>query len=168
MMVVGFQPYAPATFTPRKYSWYSCLLETESTPETQCNRKDFMSMKNPLTPAGIEPAIFRFVAQHLNLCATAIPTVSCLYMYFNLCWACWYDVFHCITNYYYYYYVTFTLTCQLSGGSLLGSPVLNNRSKRFHQALTECSVQCSLVWPSVVLWPTGALAATDGSDLILS
>jgi len=23
-----------------------------------------MSMKNPLTPAGIEPATFRFVAQH--------------------------------------------------------------------------------------------------------
>ena len=34
-------------------------------------RSDFMSMKNPLTPAGIEPATFRFVAQHLNHCATA-------------------------------------------------------------------------------------------------
>jgi len=32
-----------------------------------------MSMKNPLTPVGIEPATFRFVAQHLNLCATAVP-----------------------------------------------------------------------------------------------
>jgi len=29
-----------------------------------------MSIKNPLTPAGIEPATFRFVAQHLNHCAT--------------------------------------------------------------------------------------------------
>ena len=29
-------------------------------------------MKNPLTPAGIEPATFRFVAQHLNHCATAV------------------------------------------------------------------------------------------------
>jgi len=28
-----------------------------------------MSMKNPLTPAGIEPATSRFVAQHLNHCA---------------------------------------------------------------------------------------------------
>ena len=28
----GCQPYAPATFTPRKYSWYSYLLEAESTP----------------------------------------------------------------------------------------------------------------------------------------
>jgi len=31
-------------------------------------------MKNPLTPAGIEPATFRFVAQHLNHCATVVPT----------------------------------------------------------------------------------------------
>ena len=30
-----------------------------------------MSMKNPLTPAGIEPATFRIVAQHLNHYATA-------------------------------------------------------------------------------------------------
>ena len=41
-------------------------------------RKEFMSMKNPLTPAGIEPATFRFVAQHLNHCATAVPH---LYIY---------------------------------------------------------------------------------------
>ena len=34
-----------------------------------------MSMKNPLTPAGIEPATFRFVAQHLNHCATAVPII---------------------------------------------------------------------------------------------
>jgi len=33
-------------------------------------------VKNPLTPAGIEPATFRFVAQHLNHCATAVPTFN--------------------------------------------------------------------------------------------
>jgi len=27
------QPHAPAAFTSRKYSWYSFLLEAESTPE---------------------------------------------------------------------------------------------------------------------------------------
>jgi hypothetical protein len=28
----GCQPYAPAAFTPRKYSWYLFLLEAESYP----------------------------------------------------------------------------------------------------------------------------------------
>jgi len=32
-----------------------------------------MSMKNSLTPPGIEPATFGIVAQHLNHCATAVP-----------------------------------------------------------------------------------------------
>jgi len=37
-------------------------------------------MKNPLTPAGIEPATFRFAAQHLNQCPTAVPLHgSCYY-----------------------------------------------------------------------------------------
>ena len=30
-------------------------------------------MKNSLTPAGIETATFRFLVQHLNRCATAVP-----------------------------------------------------------------------------------------------
>ena len=34
-----------------------------------------MSMKNTLTPAGIEPATFRLVARHLNHCATAVPQI---------------------------------------------------------------------------------------------
>ena len=29
---LGCQPYAPAAFTSRKFSWYSFLLEAESTP----------------------------------------------------------------------------------------------------------------------------------------
>jgi len=32
-------------------------------------------MKNPLTPAGIEPVTYRYVAQHLNHCATAVPII---------------------------------------------------------------------------------------------
>jgi hypothetical protein len=27
--------------TPRKYSWYSFLLEAESTPRPECSRKDY-------------------------------------------------------------------------------------------------------------------------------
>ena len=33
--------------------------------------------KIPMTPAGIEPATFRCVAQHLNHCATAVPLEYC-------------------------------------------------------------------------------------------
>ena len=51
----GCQPYAPANFTPRKYSWYSFLLQAESTPRPY-------SMK----PSGIEPATFRRVPRCLS------------------------------------------------------------------------------------------------------
>ena len=46
MPQVGCQLYAQAVFTPWKYSWYSFLLEVESISGPQCDRKDFMSMKN--------------------------------------------------------------------------------------------------------------------------
>jgi len=36
-----------------------------------------------MTPAGIEPATFRFVAQHLNHCATAVPLI---YIYIVRTW----------------------------------------------------------------------------------
>ena len=32
-------------------------------------------MKNPLISAGIETATFRFAAQRLNHCATAVPSI---------------------------------------------------------------------------------------------
>ena len=35
-----------------------------------------MSMKNPLTPAGIKPATFRFVAQRLKHCATGVRNIT--------------------------------------------------------------------------------------------
>jgi hypothetical protein len=52
---------------PRKYSWYSFLLEAES--------KDYVNEKNPMTPSGIEPAAFRLVVQ-----CSAVPrqNVKCV------------------------------------------------------------------------------------------
>jgi len=32
-------------FTLRKYTWYSFLLEAESTPGPQCDRKDYVTEK---------------------------------------------------------------------------------------------------------------------------
>ena len=41
-------------------------------------------MKNPLTLAGIEAATFRFVAQHLNHCATAVPSIAMYVLYYEI------------------------------------------------------------------------------------
>jgi hypothetical protein len=43
-----------------------------------------MSMKNPLTPAGIETATFRFVTQHANHCAIAVPTILKIRKYYTI------------------------------------------------------------------------------------
>ena len=37
----GCKYYAPAAFTPTKYTQYSFLLEAESKPGPQCSRKDY-------------------------------------------------------------------------------------------------------------------------------
>ena len=65
------RPPLPPGNTPDTHSF---LLETELTPGPYCDQKDFMSMKNPLTPARIEPATFWFVARHLNHCANVAPS----------------------------------------------------------------------------------------------
>ena len=45
-MVVRLSALHTGRLYPRKCSWYSFLLEAESTPGPQCDPKDFMSMKN--------------------------------------------------------------------------------------------------------------------------
>jgi hypothetical protein len=55
--------YLTAAFTSRKYFWYSCLLEAESTPGTLCHT----ILTKKISDGTIET--FRFVAQcHNQLC----------------------------------------------------------------------------------------------------
>jgi len=60
-------------------------------------------MKNPLTPAGIELATFRLVAQHLNHCATAVK-VQTFIMGNDI-------TYNNNNNNYYYYYYLLQLGC---------------------------------------------------------
>jgi hypothetical protein len=53
-------------FSPQEHSWYSFLLEAESTPRPQCGWKDYVNEKFQMTPLGIKPATFWLIAQCLN------------------------------------------------------------------------------------------------------
>jgi hypothetical protein len=65
--------------------------------------------------------------------------------------------------------IFFIYPCLLRlGGVPPVSPDLNKRSKRLTPALYEWNVQCSFSWPSVALWPTGDLGATEGTCLVHS
>jgi len=61
------QADAPAGFTPQEYLWYSFLLEVES--------EELPKRKIQMTPPGIEPVTFLFIAQCLGyICFEYIAT----------------------------------------------------------------------------------------------
>jgi hypothetical protein len=49
-------------FTPQEDSWYSFLLEAESTPGPVCGWKYYVNLRNLMTSPETEPATFRLVA----------------------------------------------------------------------------------------------------------
>jgi len=64
---------ALCTGHPRKYSWYSFLLEAESTPGAIVCPEGLCKYKIPMTPLGIEPATFQHVTQCPNKMRHRVP-----------------------------------------------------------------------------------------------
>ena len=68
---------------PRKYSWYSFLLEAESTTESYCFRKDYVNEKfewyhreSNLRPSGLKRSVFLPVRSYFTM--ILLPAVSFL------------------------------------------------------------------------------------------
>jgi len=49
----------------------------------------YVNEKFPMTPAGIEPATFRFAAQHLNHCAIAVLCYKSEGRWYDPSWCHW-------------------------------------------------------------------------------
>jgi hypothetical protein len=64
--VVMLSAICTGRFYSQKYSWYLFLLQAESTPGTECSRKDYVNEKFQWHHRRTESVTFRLVAQCLN------------------------------------------------------------------------------------------------------
>jgi hypothetical protein len=72
--------------SPRKYSWYSFLLEVESIPGPRGGRKNLCQWKILMTPSGIELTTFQLVAHCTTACrrkhtCSRLNSVSVIYLH---------------------------------------------------------------------------------------
>jgi len=79
-VVVSLSALRMAFFTLIKYSWYS-FLKRLCHSSAIVRSEGLRQRITPLTPYGIKPATFRFVAQHLNHCAIAVFIFKLYWIY---------------------------------------------------------------------------------------